>query len=31
MDPSLLGRDGPVQITFGEYQSEFEEAWSETF
>jgi len=31
MDPSLHGKEGPVQITFGEYQSEFEKAWSKTF
>lgn len=31
MDPSLHGKSGPVQVTFGEYQAEFEKAWSETF
>jgi len=31
MDPSLHVKSGPVHVTFGEYQSGFKKAWSETF
>lgn len=31
MDPSLHGKWGPVQVTFGEYHSDYEKAWGETF
>jgi len=31
MDASLHGKEGPVQITFGEYQKDFERAWADTF